>query len=59
MSLNLLAIIHVFISEMQFCILLTEAYFVWTARIVQVSVVCTSLVGDGVLSDECSTRFCV
>ena len=30
-----------------------------TARIVQLSVVCKRLVGDGVLSNECSKRFCI
>ena len=30
-----------------------------TARIVQLSVVCKRLIGDGVLSNECSERFCI
>ena len=34
-------------------------YLIRTARIVQLSVVCKRLVGDGVLSNECSKRFCI
>ena len=58
LSLSLLAVIHVFTtSEMQSCILWTGAYR--TARVVQLSAVCKRLVGDGVLSNECSKRFCI
>ena len=53
LSLSLLAVIHVFTSEMQSCMLWTEA------SMVQLSVVCKRLVGDEVLSNECSKRFCI